>query len=137
MDRLPCSSIVVPQDFDQAAKWYKQAAAAGNHDAQFDLATLYDMGAGVEQNYEKAAYWYNRAAKQGAVAGQYNMAIMLEDGVGVSQDYPDSYFWYDQALRADFFDIRGNSRERVSAKMTVAEILDVHQRAKVWQPVVE
>ena len=81
------------------------------------------MGAGVRQDLGQAAYWYRRAAAQGAPAGQYNMAVMLEDGVGVDRDYPDSYFWYDQALQRDFFDIRGSSRERVSAKMTMAEIL--------------
>ena len=108
-----------------------------NYHAQFDLATLYDMGAGVRQDLGQAAYWYRRAAAQGAPAGQYNMAVMLEDGVGVDRDYPDSYFWYDQALQRDFFDIRGSSRERVSAKMTMAEILSTQRRSRNWQPVRE
>lgn len=129
--------VTVPQDYEKAAYWYKKAANAGNYHAQFDLATLYDMGAGVQQNLKQAAYWYRRAADQGAPAGQYNMAVMLEDGVGVKRDYPDSYFWYDQALRRDFFDIRGGSRERVSAKMTMAEILSTQRRARNWQPVRE
>lgn len=129
--------VTVAQDFEKAAFWYKKAADAGNYHAQFDLATLYDMGAGVRQDLGQAAYWYRRAAAQGAAAGQYNMAVMLEDGVGVDRDYPDSYFWYDQALRRDFFDIRGSSRERVSAKMTMAEILSTQRRSRNWQPVRE
>ncbi|MEP1198257.1 tetratricopeptide repeat protein [Tateyamaria sp.] len=37
----------VPQDYADAAKWYRLAAEQGDADAQFSLSTLYDNGQGV------------------------------------------------------------------------------------------
>src|SRR5664279_1979980 len=40
----------VPQDYAQAAAWYRKAAEQGNATAQWLLGDLYDLGHGVPQD---------------------------------------------------------------------------------------
>ncbi len=55
----------VPQDYAQAAQWYRKAAGQDNADAQSILGFLYDNGQGVPQDYAQAAEWYRKAAEPG------------------------------------------------------------------------
>ena len=59
----------VPQDYAEAAVWYRRAAEQGDTSAQVNLGYMYDMGQGVAQDYAEAAVWYRRAAEQGDAAG--------------------------------------------------------------------
>jgi TPR repeat protein len=45
----------VPQDYAQAAIWYRKAAEQGSAEAQFNLGLLYDNGLGVPLDYSQAA----------------------------------------------------------------------------------
>ena len=56
---------VVPQDFGQAAVWYRKAADQGNTNAQFSLGMMYVEGQGVEEDDSQAAIWLRKAADQG------------------------------------------------------------------------
>jgi hypothetical protein len=49
----PCT----PQNYQEAAKWYRLAADQGLPSAQIGLGYLYFRGLGVEQNYEEAYFW--------------------------------------------------------------------------------
>jgi len=55
----------VPQDYAQAMKGWRQAAAQGHAGAQLNLGVLYDEVQGVPQDYAQAHMWYNLAAAQG------------------------------------------------------------------------
>ena len=55
----------VPQDFTEAAKWRRKAAAKGHADAQVSLGMMYDIGLGVPKDYAEAAKWFRKAAAQG------------------------------------------------------------------------
>ena len=57
--------IGVPQDYDEAASWYRLAAEQGNAVAQNSLANLRQKGLGVQQDYVQALVWFNLAAAQG------------------------------------------------------------------------
>lgn len=52
----------VPQDFAQAAIWFRKAADQNIAGAQYDLGVQYENGWGVPQNYEEAYFWLNLAA---------------------------------------------------------------------------
>ena len=52
----------VPQDYIEAAKWYRLAAEQGHADAQHNLGVLYLQGQGVPQDYVLAHMWVNLAA---------------------------------------------------------------------------
>jgi hypothetical protein len=55
----------VPQDYAEAAKWYRLAADQGNAQTQNNLDTIYGRRFGVPHN-AKAVQWYQLAAHQGA-----------------------------------------------------------------------
>ena len=55
----------VPQDYQEAAKWYLKAAAQGNTRAQFFVGRLYEKGQGVPQSDVTALSFYTLAAVNG------------------------------------------------------------------------
>src|SRR5258708_26791723 len=52
----------VPQDYTQAAIWYRRAAEQGHSGAQYELGLLYDKGQGVPVNVIQAEKWLILAA---------------------------------------------------------------------------
>lgn len=52
-------------DYAKALSWFEQAARFGLPDSQFNLAVLYDRGAGTEADPVKAAFWYGVLATKG------------------------------------------------------------------------
>src|SRR5262249_9700573 len=52
----------VPQDYAEAARWYRRAAAQGDAQAQYNLGLAYARGEGVTQNAVDAHMWFNLAA---------------------------------------------------------------------------
>ena len=58
----------VPQDYAQAALWYRKAAQQNDALAQFSLGFLYDFCRGVPQDYAEAYFWLDLAASRKIVA---------------------------------------------------------------------
>ena len=52
------------RDYEQAFKWYLNAARNGSRQAQHRLSMLYARGQGVEQSYAKSYAWCKVAAFQ-------------------------------------------------------------------------
>jgi len=52
----------VPQDYAQAAAWFRKAADQGYSNAQFNIASLYWNGLGVPKDFSLSAFWYQKAA---------------------------------------------------------------------------
>ena len=55
----------VPQDYAEAAQWYKKAAKQGDYVAQCQIGEMYRDGEGVTQDYSEALYWLRKSAEQG------------------------------------------------------------------------
>jgi TPR repeat protein len=87
----------VPQDYGQAAQWYRKAAQQGDAYAQSDLGAFYANGYGVPQDYGQAAQWFRKAADQGDAFAQANLGRLYETGRGVPQDYKQAVQWYRKA----------------------------------------
>jgi localization factor PodJL len=64
----------------------RNAAAAGDPAAAYEIAMRYMEGRGVPANLEEAARWYERAASKGLGPAQFRYASMLEKGQGVRKD---------------------------------------------------
>lgn len=60
---------------DKIAQWQREAQA-GDPDAQYNLAYLYENGLGVPKNEAKALELYQQAADQGHSAAQNNLDTM-------------------------------------------------------------
>jgi hypothetical protein len=63
----------LPQDYAEAARWFRLAAEQGNSWAQCNLGTLYAEGHGVPKAWREAVKWWRLAADQGHVTSQFNL----------------------------------------------------------------
>lgn len=74
-------------------------AEAGEAQAQFELATAYQTGSGVEQNEDAAFQWCTKAAEQGYAKAQNALGLMYRDGTGGRRDKEESFRWYKKAAK--------------------------------------
>jgi len=94
----------VPQDFAEAANWYRLAAEQGDADAQSFLGLMYDGGAGVPQDYVQAHMWLNLAATRYSASEVVKREIAVEAG------------------------------DLVASKMTPVQIAEAQKLAREWRP---
>ena len=64
----------VPQDYAEAARWYRKAADQENAHARFNLGVMYRGGQGVPQDYVQAHVWFDLAASGARGDGQKEYA---------------------------------------------------------------
>jgi uncharacterized protein len=127
----------VPQNYIQAAFWYRRSADKGDEGAQESLGELYlnggvlkekdgaegknqplvrdDKGGEFPKDYGLAALWLRKAAEQGNSDAQNDLGLLYEEGNGVPQDYAEAYFWYSLAVAKTPF-YSGN-RDRVASNL--------------------
>ena len=55
----------LPQDYEEAIRWFRLAAEQGVASAQSRLGFMYSKGEGVPQDDREAVRWHRLAAKQG------------------------------------------------------------------------
>jgi hypothetical protein len=79
----------LPQNFAEAARWYKRASDLGNTSGMVNLGVLHQQGRGVNQSDSTAVELYRKAADQGHPAGIHNLAAMVDSGRGVGQKDPE------------------------------------------------
>jgi TPR repeat protein len=70
----------VPQNYTEAAMWYRRAAEQGDSLAQYSLGLLYDRGQGVPRNIVEAGKWLNLAAAA-APRGAREARVRIRDAV--------------------------------------------------------
>ena len=87
----------VPQDYNEAATWFRSAAEQGNAEAQLHLGFLYTEGHGVQQDIFQAAAWISKAADQGNAGAQTAVGAIYQLGQVVPQDYTKAAAWYRKA----------------------------------------
>jgi TPR repeat protein len=97
----------VPQDYAEAAKWYRRAAEQGNVYAQSILGAMYANGQGFPQDYAEAAKWFRKAAEQGEATAQCNLGTMYDNGQGIPQDYAEAVKWFRKAADQGFAPAQG------------------------------
>ena len=122
----------VPQNYEEARKWYRLAADQGNTRSQFRLGVLYADGHGVPQNDAEALKWYRRAADRGNALAQYNLGVRYANGQGVTQDYGRAHLWFNLSAA------RGNQeavryRDEVEQNMTPAQIAEAQKLVREWR----
>ena len=64
-------------DYGVAVKAWERPAAAGDPDAQFNLAQAYTLGRGVSQDLEKAENLFGKAAQRGHLPAADNYGLLL------------------------------------------------------------
>jgi len=84
----------VPQDFDEAASWYRKSAEQGNAHAQTKLGYAYAKGLGVDKDAASALTWFRKAAGQGDPPAEFDLGVMYARGTGVPQNITEAIRWY-------------------------------------------
>ncbi|HTZ68413.1 MAG TPA: hypothetical protein VMB83_13325 [Roseiarcus sp.] len=82
----------------------RDAVAAGQPAAQYELAMRLIEGRGLTKDPPAAARWFERAAVAGLAPAQYRLGSMYEKGIGVTSDPAAAKRWYLKAAEA------GNAR---------------------------
>ena len=93
----------------------RDAAAAGDPAAQYELAARLAEGRTVTRDPHAAAQWYERAASQGFPPAQYRLGSVYEKGIGVTRDQALAKAWYKKAAEA------GNARAMHNLAVLIAE----------------
>lgn len=88
-------------DHQEAARWYRMAAAQDDSEAEDSLGALYLNGAGVGRNYAEALKWFRRSAEGGWYMARYHLGVMYAGGFGLKQDYVRAYMWFTLIADAD------------------------------------
>lgn len=94
------SGTGVPQDYAQAADWYRKAANQNHPLAQFNLAVMCAQGQGMDRDDAAAAGWFERAANQGDAGAQFTLArtchrASLRGAPAETREYRiEAYKWY-------------------------------------------
>jgi len=134
----------VPENYPEAAAWYRRAAEQGLSDAQLALALAYSNGWGVPKDHREAATWYRAAAEQGDRTAQECLGWMYHMGNGVPQDRVQGLMWMDVAAESYPTDspdpnvngMRGAAivtSNKIATEMTAEQIEEALRRAREWR----
>jgi TPR repeat protein len=88
------------RQFDQARKYYEDAAAAGYALSLSNLGVLYMNGEGVQRSPEVAANLFRQGAEKGDSSGMFFYASCLQDGLGLFKDLRAAADWFRRSARA-------------------------------------
>lgn len=126
----------VPQDYAQAAFWYRKAAEQGDAGAQYKLGVLYCYGLGVPQDHAQAAAWFRNATEQADAVAQdgHGAAAFMLIALGVPHDYVEAYFWLDLAAAGKLVDAEqvAKYRDIIASDLTPADLSRAQERARKW-----
>lgn len=71
----------------------REAADAGDPDAQFVVGLTYDLGIGVQKDLAAAREWYRKAAEGGSCPGEMQIAEWTLFGTGGPIDATEAFKW--------------------------------------------
>jgi len=91
------ATAMIRGDYVEMIRIVRPLAEAGNAQAQYNLATLYDAGQGVGQDHQQAVHWYELSAEQGYPFAEYNLAAHYADGEGTTPDHSKAAIWLRKA----------------------------------------
>ena len=96
---------VISEDADcieEAKRWYRMAAEAGDPDAATNLANLLIKEA--ERTMDEAHRWLAEAAGAGQLQAQYTLGAMNQNGQGTPVSIAAAIKWYTEAARQGMAD---------------------------------
>jgi uncharacterized protein len=88
------------RQFDQARKFYEEAAAEGYTLSLSNLGVLYMNGEGVQRSPEIAANLFKQGAEKGDANGMFFYAGCLAEGLGLQRDTKAAAEWFRRSARA-------------------------------------
>ncbi len=126
----------VPENYAEAVKWYRKAAAQGYAQAQNNLGLMYRYGRGVRRNRAEAVELYREAAMQGLGTAQYNLGTAYYKGVGVRQNYFEAYVWFSLAVSSGH-DGAVEFRDKEARKLSKNSLSKAQRKAATLHAAIE
>ena len=96
------------QDYAHSARLLSPLALNGHVQAQYLLATQYDLGLGIKRDEFLSFHWYKKAAKAGIGIAQHNLAVAYAQGNGIEADLTKAIKWWERAANAGNTDSQYN-----------------------------
>ena len=112
----------VPQDYTEAARWYRMAAEQGYAGAQANLGAMYFAGRGVPKDVVEAARLFRLAAEQGDATAQFKLGGLYSLGLGVPRDDVQAYAWMNIGAAQTGDEKSGKLLETFAKEMTASAI---------------
>lgn len=85
------------QSYDEALRWWKEAAKRGYTVAMNNIGLMYANGDGVAKNFKQAFDWWHQSAFLGNAWAMNSVGDLYENGLGVSKDLGMAMTWYQSA----------------------------------------
>src|SRR5258708_10516876 len=85
------------QSFEEALKWWKEAASRGYPVAMNNIGLLYANGHGVQQDYTQAFNWWHQSAFLGNAWAMNSVGDLYENGLGTPRNLVMAMTWYQSA----------------------------------------
>ena len=82
------------KNYPKALEWVRRGASAGLPAAQYNLASLYYEGKGVQQDFAQAIKWFRAAAAQGHARSQFMLGYMAAEGQGMPASHVEAIRWF-------------------------------------------
>jgi TPR repeat protein len=70
-----------PQNYAEAAYWYRRAAEQGEPDAQYLLGICFDLAQGVPRDWVEAHKWFNLSASRTAKSDEREHRARMRDAI--------------------------------------------------------
>ena len=105
----------VPQDYQEALKYYETAAAGGSAKAEYSIGLLFEHGRGVEANPTLASEWYQKAVDKGDTWAMNNLAMLFSYGKGVEASEDKANELYLRAANLGHFQAQYNLGARYAS----------------------
>lgn len=85
------------QSFEEALRWWKEAARRGYTVAMNNIGLAYANGHGVAQDYSEAFKWWHQAAFLGNAWAMNSVGDLYENGLGAPRNMVMAMTWYQSA----------------------------------------
>lgn len=92
-------SLYIKKEYDEAFKYFKEAADAGHADAQNYVGIMYLKGRGVTKDLNKGLQYYKLSANQGNQYACANLGDIYFGGIGVTKNYPEAFKLFEKAAK--------------------------------------
>jgi len=102
------NGLGVEADAEQAARWYRAAAARRVDLARLALARLQRAGALEPEPDEDQIKLLETAARRGLAEAQYELGVAFDRGLGVTQNHATAAGWYQRAAEQGLTDAQYN-----------------------------
>lgn len=113
----------------EAVICYKEAAEQGYVEAQFDLASCYLYGIGVNKDLKQGIEWLKKAAEHQNLKALCNLGVCYRDGIGTGQDLEQAVNYFKQAADRGYVTAQFNLGACYYNKKDYSQSIDWYKKA--------